>query len=800
MFRNFLKTAFRNLGNHRINSVINIAGLTIGFAAFLLIFQVILYEQSFDQFHSDKNRIYRVVRVGKEAVNREYRTGVPFPVTQTLRHDFPQVTGVAAIYGARDVQVDVTGANGAILKKFKESKGVFIAEPQFFRMFNFPLLQGNPRTLLEEPNTAALTREAAIRYFGDWKAAVNQTIQLFGNKVRVTGILQDPPPNTDFPLEVVVSYSTFFQGDMMQDWGSISDDNYCFVELPAGFSPARFEPLLARFTKNHITPVNPGYDLQLQPLKEIHYDGRFGNFNGKTFSEDLIRALGLIALFLLIIACFNFINLTTAHAINRNREVGVRKVVGSSRGQIVIQFLVETGLICLIALAGSLILMECFLPALNNLLEIQIPATLLETPTRVMLLAGGFCLVVLLSGFYPAVVLSGFRPSQVLKSQAISGKGKGIPFRQALVVFQFVIAQALILATLVVGSQMNFFRNADMGFNKEAVIEAGFPRDSLSLTKTEALKGDLLRVPGIEEVSFSMFSPISDDNWATDLDRPGNHGKTPDLIVNMKPADTAYFRLYGLKLLCGRIYFPSDTIREFVVNETLVRKLGFRDPSGALGMLVRVNGTTAPIVGVVKDFHVNSLRDPIDPVVMTTLRNGYGTANIRISPGRATKAIAAIQAIWDKTYPDYEFSFGFVAQEVSNFYHLENQFSILFRIFSFLAIFISCMGLYGLMAFMALRRKKEIGVRKVLGAPVRDIVLRLSREFTILITIAFLVAAPIGWYFMNEWLQAYTYRISLGIGFFLATVISSLAIAWLTVGYTAFKAAKASPVISLKAD
>ncbi len=797
MFRNFLKTAYRNLGNHRVNSVINIAGLTIGFAAFLLIFQVILYEQSFDQFHPGKDRIYRVVRVGKEAVNREYRTGVPFPVGPTLRHDFPQLSGEASIFGNHDVRVDVTGANGGILKKFKEGT-VFIAEPQFFRIFNFPFLQGNPGTLLREPNTAVLTREVATKYFGDWKAAVNQTIQVFGKKIRVTGILQDPPPTTDFPLGVVISYSTFIQGE--QNWGNISDDNYCFVELPAGYSAARFEPLLAGFTRNHITPVNPGYDLQLQPLKEIHFDGRFGNFNGKTFSVDLIRALGLIALFLLIIACVNFINITTAHAINRNREVGVRKVVGSSRGQIVVQFLVETGLICLVALAGSLILMECFLPALNNLLEIQIPGTILETPTRVLFLVAGFSLVVVLSGFYPAMVLSGFRPSQVLKSQAMALKGKGLPFRQVLVVFQFVIAQALILATLVVGSQMRFFRNADMGFNKEAVIEAGFPSDSLGLTKMAVLKGNLLRVPGIREVSFSSFSPISENSWATDLDLPGNHGKTPDMIVQMKPADTAYFRLYGLKLVCGRIYFPSDTIREFVVNETVVRNLGFRDPTRALGMMVRVNGVLGPIVGVVKDYHVNSLREPIDPVVMTTILDQYSTANIRISPGKATTAISAIHVIWDKIYPNYEFSFGFIDQEVANFYLLENQFSILFRIFSFLAIFISCLGLYGLMSFMALSRKKEIGVRRVLGAPVRDIVLRLSREFTVLITIAFLVAAPIGWYFMNEWLQEYTYRITLGIWFFLATVISSLVIAWLAVGYIAIRAAVANPATSLKTD
>ncbi|HXB43623.1 MAG TPA: ABC transporter permease, partial [Puia sp.] len=333
MFRNYLKTALRNLARHKSNSTINIAGLIVGFAAFLLIFLVIQYEKSFDDFHANKKNIYRVVRIGKNPINREYRTGVPFPVTLGLRSDFPQLANAAAIFGSNDVQVNVIATDGSTLKKFKEPNGVFVAEPQFFQMFDFSLAEGNIKNSINEPNTALLTKDIASKYFGDWKTSVGKTLGIFGFNIKVTGVLNNPPSNTDFPLGVVISYATLVKAVNMDNWANISDLNYCFVELPSNFSQKRFDKLLISFVDKHIKPVNTGYDLALQPLSEIHYDERYGDFNGRTFSKDLILALTLIGLFLLIIACVNFINLTTAQAINRAREVGVRKVLGGNRAQ-----------------------------------------------------------------------------------------------------------------------------------------------------------------------------------------------------------------------------------------------------------------------------------------------------------------------------------------------------------------------------------------------------------------------------------------------------------------------------------
>jgi putative ABC transport system permease protein len=799
MFKNYFKTALRNLRSRKVNSLINIAGLIVGFATFLLIFLVIRYEKSFDGFHTNKDRIYRVVRIGRKAENREYRTGVPFPVTSGLRTDLPQLKNAAAIFGDNNVQVSTSAADGSVQKKFKE-QNVFAAEPQFFQMFDFPLAAGDMKTALTNVNTLILTKDVATKYFGDWHMAMGKSLKLYGSLMKVTGILANPPPNTDFPLSVVVSYATLMKNIEPNDWGSIADQNYCFVQLTKNASLDQVTQLTDQFTDKRIKPVNPGYFLALQPLNEIHFDEQYGNFSGHTFSKDLILALSLIGLFLLIIACVNFINLTTAQAINRSREVGVRKVLGGNRRQLIFQFLGETGIATVLALISSLLVVFICVPLVNNLLEIHLSMHTIYSTQFILFLIGTLLAVTFLSGFYPAMVLSGFKPVHVLKS-GISKKFKGISCRRGLVVFQFVIAQTLIIGTLIVASQMNYFRNADMGFNKDAIINAALPGDSLSRTKIDKLYNDLKNINGVKAVSLSSFAPSGGGSWATDLRTENNKSKIePDMVVTMKPADTGFFRLYNLPIIAGRIYFPSDTIREFVVNETVVKNLGIRDPNQAIGKMVFVNGKKCPIVGVVKNFHVNSLRDPIGPVVMTTIKNSYGLANIQIDMRKAQPLIAALQSTWNTNYPYFIFEYGFVDQAIAGYYKQENQLAVLLKIFSGISIFISCLGLYGLISFMAVQRKKEIGIRKVLGAPVSDIVVLLSKEFTILIGIAFLIAAPIAWYFMHQWLQQYTFRISISAWFFIITIAGALSIAWLTVGYTAIKAAMANPVKNLRSE
>lgn len=798
MFKTYLKTAIRNLQKHKINSFINIAGLMVGLAAFFLIFLVVQYQQSFEDFHQNKDQIYRVVRIGRAAENREYRTGVPLPVTRALRVDYPQLKGIAAVYGDYGIQVSTTAEDGRTLKNFKE-KHVLAAEPQFFDMFNFPVIAGDIKSALKDVNTVMLTKDIAVKYFGDWNSAMGKTIKLHGKVMKVTGVLDNPPSNTDFPLGIVVSYASVVSPRNEADWGSISDQNYCFVQLDKNTSPEQFDALLNQFTDKHIKPINAGYFLSLQPLKDIHFDKRYGNLTGRTFGKDLITALNIIGIFLLVIACINFINITTARAVNRAREVGVRKVLGSSRQQLVLQFLGETAITTLLALIGSIAIVLCCIPLLNGLLDINMSIMGLLHPTFLFCVVITFFAVVILSGIYPALVLSGFKAISVLKS-SINISVKGISLRRALVVFQFAIAQALIIGTLVVASQMNYFKNADMGFSKDAVINASFPGDSTSYTKIDVLKNELEKISGVKQVSLSIFTPAGGGDWATDLQTSENNKSNPGMVVQMKPADTAFFSLYKLKLVAGRIYFPLDTMREFMVNETVVKNLGLSDPDKAIGKPVKVAGRMGTIVGVVKDYHTFSLRDAISPTVMSTIKRGYQVANIKIDMQKAQQVIASMQKLWNNYYPDYVFEYDFLDQTLAAYYKQESEMSTLYKIFAGIAIFISCLGLYGLISFIAAQRKKEIGIRKVLGAPVHNIVLMLSKEFTVLIVIAFLIATPIAWYFMSEWLQQYVYRINMGAGFFIATVVCSLIIAWLAVGYITIKAALTNPVKSLRTE
>jgi ABC-type antimicrobial peptide transport system permease subunit len=573
------------------------------------------------------------------------------------------------------------------------------------------------------------------------------------------------------------------------------------VELSPQDSPAAFDKLLTGFSKRHLPAQGvAGYDMLLQPLREVHYDERLGNFRGRTFSRSLITTLNLIGIFLLVIACINFINLSTAQAINRAREVGVRKVLGGNRRQLLLQFLGETGLTCLAALVAAMVLALALVPALNQLLESHLSTALFREPSMLLLLAGVFVITTLCAGLYPALVLSGFNPVRALKSRIAAETGRGVSLRRGLVILQFTIAQGLIIATLVVLAQMNYFKNADLGFSKDFVVTAGFPDDSLSRTRVNLLHDQLLRDPGVQAVSFSMVPPVSGGGWYTDLRFSTNHTDKPDLIVGMMPADTAYFSLYHLQLAAGRVYFPSDTLREFMVNETLLKKLNLGSPQEVIGKTINVMGKTLPIVGVVRDFHHNSLRDPISALVFIPRKRTYGTANVRVAPGKASAVLADMAKIWNKDFPDNVFEYHFVDQAVANLYKQENQLSALYRIFAGVAILISCLGLYGLISFMAVRRKKEIGVRKVLGAQVSGIVYLLSREFTLLVFLAFLIAAPLAWYFMHQWLQQYTYRIEIGAGIFAVTILSSLAIAWISVGYTAVRAARANPVDSLRTE
>jgi predicted permease len=806
MFKNYLKTAFRNLKRNKGYALINITGLAVGMAACVLLFIVVQYELSYDKFQPAYKNIYRVVTQDKYSDGIEYTPGTPFPVPDALRVDIPQMT-TGALYSSGGSQVTVLGksnANNSSNKKFIEPIGVFFAEPQFFSVFHFNWLAGSP-SLLSEPNNTVLTKKMAEKYFGNWQTAVGQFIQLDNQlTVKVAGVLDNIPANSDFPLAVVTSYISFKNTKFYNystSWGRTTSDEQVYVRLPENVSAENINSQLLQFSKKYYDKEEKTTQRKsfLQPLRTIHFDDRFSNFGDHVTSKSTLWTLSLIGIFIIIMACINFINLATAQAINRSKEIGIRKVLGSNRRKLFGQMMGETAMIVFIALILAAILADICLPFIKHIDSIDERLTIFKTQTILFFLSTAV-VVTIFSGLYPSLIMSGFNPMTALKNKITSATVGGISLRRGLVITQFAISQVLIIGTIVAVSQMNFVRTADLGFNKNAVFVLSSNSDSVVLSRQQAFKQQLLQLPGVQSVSFSSDVPSSENNWGTNFFF--DHGPGEDFNLYFKCADEDYFKTFGLQFAAGHGYDASDTMKDVVINETLVKKLGLKNDNAAIGKEIRM-GARDPwrkIVGVVKDFKTNSLRDEIKPILIGPKKRFYSNTSIKIKSANLSHTKDAILKTWDKYYPEYANTSYFMDDSINDFYKQENQLSLLYKIFAGIAIFISCLGLYGLVSFMAVQRTKEVGIRKVLGASVQNIVYLFSKEFTILIAVAFLVAAPLAWYMMNNWLSNFVYRVPINAGVFIWAVLISVIIAWITVGYKSIRAAMANPVKSLRTE
>lgn len=800
MFKNYLKTAIRNLTRNKTYTSINVFGLATGIAVCLIIFLVIRFETSFDTFHKNKDRIYRVITEFHDDNGTSYNSGVPFPLPRTLRTDFPQVEKVAAIYNDSNEQLAILNSSGGVVKKFKEQTGVFFTEPDFFDIFDFKWLTGSASSLAE-PNTAVVTKTIAEKYFDDWKQAVGKIVRLEDKKeLKITGVIDDVPANTDFQFKVVGSFKTL-EAASRNDWVSVSSDMGCYLLLPPNMSPEKFNSLLPAFIKKY-KPAEYAKDIvDIQPLSKVHFDSEAGNFLRRTISKELINALIFIAAFILIIACVNFINLSTAQAVNRSKEVGIRKVLGSARSQLRFQFLSETAIIVLAAVVLSLLLTVIFLPSIKNILVLPLSTDIFKEPSIFLFLLLLTPIVILLSGFYPSIVLSKFNPIAALKSKASAARTKGFSLRKALVVVQFVIAQALIIGTLIIVKQMNYFNSKSMGFDKDAIITVPFPSDSASRTKLDFLKNKLSEQKGIAKFTLAFASPADNGGWYSDF-KFDHSDKRTNFGANMKWADDKYLDMYGIKLVAGRNLRQSDTANEFLVNEKLLSMLGITDPNAALNKEINMwdGQIKANIVGVVKDFHSTSLRDEVAPVIIGSSKKNYLVAGIKLKGSNYKDAISGIEKIWNELYPDYVFEYQFLDEKIARFYTQEKKLSDLYKLFAIVAILLSCLGLYGLASFMAVQRIKEVGIRKVLGASVKNVIYLFSKEFIILISIAFVFATAVAYYFMHKWLQGFAYRIDLSWWIFALAGLLSLFIALITVSSQAIKAALTNPVKNLRTE
>ncbi|QEM12945.1 ABC transporter permease [Mucilaginibacter rubeus] len=808
MIRSYFKIAWRTIVRNKSYSAINIAGLSVGIAACLLIFVVVQYELSFDTFQPGYKSTYRIVTKHDRSGTINYSSGVAAPAVDALRLLFPQATvaGIDAIYGSQ-IMASSAGGNPVNDKKFIEKTGIMFAEPQLFDVFPATWLAGGS-SALKEPNMVVIDQTSAERYFGDWHSAVGKTLKMDNLlTLKVAGVIKDAPANTDIPLKLLVSYITWKKNaksyGYFNDWGETSSNYQVYIKFPANVSQSNIQKQLTSFSDQQFDNAKRlGHKkyLTAQPLTDLHFDTRFGNTLGDHLTSiTTLRTLSLIAALIIVMASINFINLSTAQSVGRSKEVGVRKVLGGTRLQLIGQVMGETAIIVLLSAGIALFIAQLALPFLQNIASVPATIGLFNTGTA-LFLGSVIVVVIILSGIYPALIVSGFKPIVALKNKINAASVGGISLRRVLVVTQFTISQVLIIGTVIAIKQMDFVNNADLGFNKDAVLVLPCPADSVGLSRAVSFKQQVLTMPGVKAASFASDVPSSDNNNSTNFNFD-HSDKDPGFNVYMKTADADYFKTFGLHFVAGQGYDQSEILHQAVINETMMHKLGINRAQDALGKTMRFGDSNwLPIAGVVADFKTNSMREEIKPLVIYPQKAFEQEIAIKIEGSKLTRTVAGLQSLWLNRYPEYVYSGFFVDESIASFYKQENQLELIYKIFSLIAIFISCLGLYGLVSFMVVQRTREVGIRKVLGAPLSSIVYLFSKEFIALIAIAFMLSAPAAWYIMKSWLQTFAYRISPGIWAFIAAITASLLIGWLTVGYKAIRAALANPVKSLRSE
>lgn len=792
MFKNYLKIAFRNLWRHRVFSFINIMGLTVGMTACLLIFLYVRFELSYDRFHSRADRIYRIVADIKTPTETIPSGGPAWAVPSHVKFDFSEVESFTRI-----LFDNVLFRKGDV--KFNESKTIW-ADSAFFNIFSFKLLKGDPRTALKEPFSVVLSVSAAKKYFGK-EDPLGKTILVTGEAApaTVTGVMEDMPENTQVKGDVLLSMSTitskWAQG-IDDQWSNYSPWAYILLKpgIDAQALEKKFPAFLEKWSGKEMKQLQMFVTLKLEQLRSVYlYSSRgdsLGNINN-------VYIFSIVALFILVIACINFINLTTARATERAKEVGIRKVAGAVRTQLARQFIGESVVICLIAflltLAASVLLLSPF----NHLAGKTISEGIFKNSSLLFLLLGAGMVIGLLAGIYPAFVLSAFKPIEVLKGRFATGS-KGSILRKGLVITQFAISTALIIGTIIVYLQMNYMRNRNLGFNKDQVLVVDTNGDK----QREALQQAVSRLPNVKATSLSASVPGG--GYAGAYSEVENvKGDLQITNLDLYFVDFDYIPLYNIKMAAGRPFsreYTTDSSQAIILNEAAVRTLGYHSPGQAIGKRFKQWGREGKIIGVIKDFHYKSLQQPIKPLSMRVEWPRFSLLTVKINQNNVTKTISAIEKEFKTAIPNRPFSYYFLDEFFDRQYQSEERFGRLFLNFAILAIFISCLGLLGLASYSTMQRTREIGIRKVMGASVSNIINLLSKEFLKLVIISFFIAAPVAWYFMHKWLNDFAYRTSISWWIFAAAGTLALLIAILTISFQAFKAAVSNPVKALRTE
>lgn len=804
MISNYLKVAWRNLIRSRWEGAVNIFGLSIGITAALLLFVVVQYELSYDKFQSNYGEIYRIVTEQKYPDGFDYNPGVPNPVPDALQVEQLPFEKVVPVKSAYKIQVNSykSGSKDGIPEKF-EVENLFYSTPEYAELFDVEFIAGDAKSL-KDPNTVFLTKSTAEKFFDKWEAATDKTLELTnGLKMTVAGVVEDIPHNSNMKFDMLASYQTVRSNPVIFDhdfdaWGDLGSDNQVYVSLSANSSVAAVQTLLDQFTqKNFEGRGNSEKALKLQTFADLHFDQKYGALSGSMIRMSTVNTLMVIGIFILVMASINFVNLSTSKAIGKGKEIGVRKVMGSSKLQIVIQSFGETLLAVLLATGFGVLAAVILMPFLSLIADVPEKINFLQ-PVIAWFLGGVIFFLTLLSGFYPALVISRFKPVHALKNKFNQQRVGGFSIRQGLVVVQFAIAQIMMISTIIAIRQMNMVQEADLGFSKEFIYYVEVPADTQNERRIDFFKQELLKNPGVVSASLSSDVPASDNNSSYNFYFDGKADDEP-FPAFTKFADEQYFNTYGIEFLAGGPYRSSDTISQMVINETMAKRLLIENTADAVGKEIRLGmmDNWVKISGVVRDFTPNSLRDEIRPLVIAPYKESYQVVGLKFGGHASLKTISSVEESFEKIYPEQIYHGNFMDESIRKFYESEQKLALIFKIFAILSILVSCIGLYGLVSFMVSQKVKEIGIRKVLGASVAQITVMLTREYFVMVCVAFLLAVPIAYLMMEKWLESFAYKIPLSMGLFVAVLGSSLVITGLTVGFKAVRSALANPVDSL---
>jgi predicted permease len=818
MLLTYFKAAFRNARRHFTFTSINILGLSIGISAALVIFLLVQYEFSFDRSAKDRDRVYRVVMHAKFNGNDGYSAATPAPLSIAMKNE---LNGINASVPRMQFQGDATASVQVQRPKtdqptiFKKQSEIIFTNPGYFSIQPNTWLSGSADVSLGKPFQVVLTETRARQYFPAMNATdiIGQTIRYNDDfDCTVAGIVSDADERSSMAANEFISFATIAETHMQKDfmmntWNDWMAYSQVYVKLEGNAKAATVQLQLNQMYAKHNPDAKKDdanfTELELQPLSDVHFNANYAGLNQRMAHRPTMWALLAVAAFLLLLACINYINLTTANATQRAREIGVRKTMGSSRGQLIGQFLSETFVFTFAACCLSFALSPLLLKAFADFMPAGLAFEPLQQPVIFLFLLGLAIVVSLLAGIYPALILSGYKPVNVLKNVMVrSSETRHAGVRRVLTTSQFVIAQFFVIATVMVGRQIHYTLTADMGFRKEAVVTISVPNRDTSYAKRNELLASIRSMPGVQRVSRGFMTPADQGAAFTQIKMEGAANDNKE-SVQLRWGDEEYLPLYNIPVIAGRNVNASDTIREFLVNETYAKLLGFNEPATAVGRLLEFNGKQMPIVGVMKDFNESSLRSHVGPIVFAA--NNKRSHNYHIllqakEAGNWSATLNGIGKVYRRLYPDAEYKFTFLDDTIANFYAEEQRTSSLLNWATGLSVLISCLGLLGLVIYTLNTRTKEIGVRKILGASVLQIVTTLSKSFLKPVVIAFLIAAPIAWWAVNKWLQDFAYRTSLSIGVFALCGLALVLLALVVLSVNTIRAARANPVKNLRMD